>query len=161
MAESKRVSLVVQSEQTIADNLPTAMPDAVFVVNGQTLTTAQVEAGYKLHIANEAQLIALRAQLRNAVSAIKAERKLMAATTIVVRASAASSLGQTSSGFASLGFEPRTRKPPTPAVKVGAIAKGAATRVARHTVGPSEKAKIHGTVPEPAPAPVTPSVVTK
>jgi hypothetical protein len=157
------VSSLVQSEQVLADNLPTAMPDAVFVVGDQRLTSVQVSAGYKQHITNEAQLVAVRAELRNLVTAIKAERKLMAATTLVVRASAASGLGQNSSGFASLGFKPRTTKKAKPAVKTAAIAKGAATRVARHTTGPKEKLKIHGTVPEPAPAPspVTPSIVTK
>lgn len=157
------VSSIVQSEQTIADNLPTAMPDAVFLVGDQSLTTVQVVAGYKQHISHEAQLVGVRAQLRILMTAIKAERKQMAATTLVVRATAATNLGQNTTGFASLGFEPRTAKKPTPAVKTVAIAKGTATRVARHTTGPKQKAKIHGTVPEPAPAPspVTPSVVTK
>jgi len=157
------VSSLVHSEQTLADNLPTAMPDAVFLVGTERLTSVQVAAGYKQHISNEAQLLAVRAQLRILTTAIKAERKLMAATTLVVRATAVTNLGQNSTGFASLGFEPRTPKKATPAVKVEAIAKGAATREARHTTGPKQKAKIHGTVPEPtpAPSPVTPSNVTK
>ena len=160
---SKSIPSIVQSEQTLADNLPTAMPNAVFLVGSQSLTTTQVVAGYKQHITNEAQLVAVRAQLRILATAIKAERKLMAATTRVVRATAVTNLGQNSTSFASLGFAPRAAKKPTPAVKVVAIAKGAATREARHTAGPREKAKIHGTVPEPAPAPapVTPSIVTK
>jgi hypothetical protein len=163
MSSIKRVSSIVQSEQTLADNLPTAMPTAVFLVGDQSLTSEQVVTGYKTHISHEAQLVTVRAQLRILTTAIKAERKLMAATTLVVRATAATSLGQNSTGFASLGFEPRTAKKPTPAVKTAAIAKGEATRVARHTTGPKEKLKIHGTVPEPAPAPspVTPSVATK
>jgi hypothetical protein len=44
------------------------------------------------------------------------------------------------------------------AVKAEAIEKSAATRVARHTLGPKEKAKIHGEVP---PAPQAPEVKPK
>ncbi|HEY4014540.1 MAG TPA: hypothetical protein VGM06_14460 [Polyangiaceae bacterium] len=33
--------------------------------------------------------------------------------------------------------------------KTSAVAKAKATRIARHTMGPKQKAKIHGTVPDP------------
>ena len=142
--KNKTVALTVQAEQTLADNLPAVMPDGVFVVYDQVVTAEQAVATYRQHITHEAQLGAVKAQLRILLTAIKAERKLAAATTLAVRASAAANLGQNSSGFALLGFLPRTVKKPTPAVKTVAIAKGAATRVARHTTGPKQKAKIHG-----------------
>jgi hypothetical protein len=142
--KNKTVSLTVQAEQTLADNLPAAMPDGVFVVNDQFVSTAQAVATYKQHITHEAQLGAVKAQLRILVTAIKAERKLTSATTLAIRASAAANLGQNSNGFALLGFQPRSAKKPTPAVKTVAIAKGLATRVARHTTGPKQKAKIRG-----------------
>jgi hypothetical protein len=46
----------------------------------------------------------------------------------------------------------------TVAVKQEAIEKSLATRVARHTSGSKQKAKIHGELP---PAPETPEVTTK
>src|SRR5580693_9503349 len=42
------------------------------------------------------------------------------------------------------GMAPRKRAKATVATKQEAIAKSAATRVARHTAGPKQKAKIHG-----------------
>jgi len=162
-SRNRSVSLVVQSEQKRVDNLPTVLPKAVFIVGGQSLTTDEIVADYKQHITHEAQLVALRDQLRSAVIAIRVERKAMAANDAAVKATAAGTVGDASTAYASLGFAPRAARKPSVATKAVAIAKGAATRVARHTLGPSEKAKIHGTIPEPAPAPapVTPSVVTK
>jgi hypothetical protein len=47
------------------------------------------------------------------------------------------------------GMAPRKRAKATVATKQEAIAKSAATRVARHTAGPKQKAKIHGEAPAP------------
>jgi hypothetical protein len=65
--------------------------------------------------------------------------------------------------FALKARKPRT--PLTPEQKAAAVAKAEATRAARHTMGPKQKAAIKGTVPAtapatqpaaPAPAPATP-----
>ena len=159
-SSKSRISLVVQSEQKRAANLPTALPNAVFLVNGQSVTNAEMVASYEHHIASEAQLVALREQLRAAVVAIRVERQAMVANDAAVKLVAAATLGASSAAYASLDFAAPRRAKPSVATKAEAIAKGAATREARHTAGPRQKAKIHGTVPEPAPA-QTPTVVTK
>jgi len=61
---------------------------------------------------------------------------------------------------------PKARTPQTADQKAAAVAKRKATRDARHTAGPKQKAKIKGTVPtpatagSPAPAPATPAQAT-
>ncbi len=59
-----------------------------------------------------------------------------------------------SGALADFGYAPRKSSKKTLATKVEAVDKAKATREARHTVGPKQKAKIKGTVPAPpAPAP--------
>jgi hypothetical protein len=74
--------------------------------------------------------------------------------------------------LADFGFEPRKRTVPAVETKAAAVDKSLATRAARHTMGPKQKAKIKGTVAVTAPAtppaapapaaasPATPVVVT-
>jgi hypothetical protein len=64
--------------------------------------------------------------------------------------------GPTSATLTDFGLTPRKSKARTVLSKAQAIAKSAATRVARHTLGPREKASIHGTVP-PESNPPTPT----
>ena len=58
--------------------------------------------------------------------------------------------GNTNVVLSEFGMTPRKRAKSTVATKLEAIAKSAATRVARHTAGPKQKANIHGEVPPPA-----------
>jgi hypothetical protein len=48
---------------------------------------------------------------------------------------------------AEFGFTPRTRRAPTAETKAAAVDKRNATRAARHTMGPRQKAPIKGDVP--------------
>jgi hypothetical protein len=59
-------------------------------------------------------------------------------------------LGAGSQTLVHFGFEPR--KPPkrTVRAKAAAAVKSRATRAERHTIGPRQKAAIHGTVDKPA-----------
>jgi hypothetical protein len=54
--------------------------------------------------------------------------------------------------LADFGFQPRKRTAPTVETKAVAAEKSLATRTARHTLGPKQKAKIKGTVAVTAPA---------
>jgi hypothetical protein len=54
--------------------------------------------------------------------------------------------------LADFGFQPRKRTVPTVDTKAAAAEKSLATRAARHTMGPKQKAKIKGTVAVIAPA---------
>jgi hypothetical protein len=66
--------------------------------------------------------------------------------------------GNTSAVLTAFGMTPRKPGKKTVAVKQEAVEKSLATRVARHTTGSKQKAKIHGEVPPP---PVTPEVKPK
>ncbi len=61
--------------------------------------------------------------------------------------------------LADFGFQPRKQTAPTVETKAAAAEKSLATRAARHTQGPKQKAKIKGTVPvtEPATTPAAPA----
>jgi hypothetical protein len=71
--------------------------------------------------------------------------------------------GARSQTLLDFGITPAKVPVRTAASKVAAAAKGAATRLARHTMGTKQKAAIHGTVapaapvPPAAPAPAAPA----
>ena len=61
-------------------------------------------------------------------------------------------LGSTEAVLGDFGFTARKRQVPSEATKAAAVAKRAATRSARHTMGKRQKAKVKGAAAEPAPA---------
>jgi hypothetical protein len=61
--------------------------------------------------------------------------------------------GDSSPTLVDFGMKPKAVKARTGAAKVTAAQKAAATRLARHTLGPRQKAAIKGAAPAPAPAP--------
>jgi hypothetical protein len=65
--------------------------------------------------------------------------------------------GPTSQTLIAFGLTPRKVKERSSAEKAETAEKAAATRVARHTLGPKQKASIHGVVAPPASEPSTPS----
>src|SRR5580700_4526817 len=86
----------LEVEQRLAQELPSVMPNAAFVVGSATMTSAQVVTQVEQHIANERALIALRAQLAAAEANIKVERAAVKATVKAVKAGATAALGVTS-----------------------------------------------------------------
>jgi hypothetical protein len=64
--------------------------------------------------------------------------------------------GKTSTQLQSFGFTPNRVPVRTVKAKAAGVAKSAATREARHTMGKKQKAAIHGTVPEATSAADTP-----
>jgi len=81
---------------------------------------------------------------------VKAERDLEDKTkTVRLRLEAESPRGPAGDidTLAKFGLTPRRQHVPTPDEKVAAAPKGKATRAARHTMGPKQRASIKGTVP--------------
>jgi hypothetical protein len=132
-----------------------------------SFTPAQVEASLQT-------LIDLRTAVEQAQSVAKAKivaeaaqapslRSQMAAFVTYVKAT----FGASPDALADFGLKPRkTRTPLTIDQLATAAAKRAATRAARHTMGPKQKKAVKGTIttivtpqPTPAPAPVAPSPV--
>jgi hypothetical protein len=66
-----------------------------------------------------------------------------------------------SSVLSDFGLKPRTPATPTVATKAEAAEKRAATRVARHTMGPKQKAKIKGAAPQAEPATLPPAAAPR
>lgn len=101
------------------------------------VNTATALAAYRTALASEQQTIA---QSKAIVSGTKQALKVMYAGQLAT-------LGD-------FGLKaPKPRTPMTPEQKVAAAAKAKATREARHTMGPKEKAKITGATVAPAAAP--------
>jgi hypothetical protein len=132
-----------------------------------TYTPVQVEAFLQT-------LIDLRTAVDDAKAATKAKivaeaaqapsrRSQLAAYVAYVKAT----FGNSPDALADFGLKPRkTRTPLTIDQQAAAAAKRAATRAARHTMGPKEKSKVKGTITTivsqptaPAPAPVAQSPV--
>jgi hypothetical protein len=65
--------------------------------------------------------------------------------------------GSTSQTLVSFGLAPKRPPSRTVAEKAETAAKSAATRVARHTLGPRQKASIHGAATPPAAEPTPPA----
>jgi hypothetical protein len=133
-------------------------------LGGQTFTSASLIAFFQSRI-----------DAANAVSAAKAQwldagKKYMAVDTTTdlvargLKQYVMNAFGTTSPVLADFGFAAPKRAPQTVEQKTEAIAKRAATRKARNTMGKKAKLAIKGTVPSTAPAtpvaPTTPAVPT-
>jgi hypothetical protein len=165
LGKSVSASLVV--EQKLVTELPTVLPDQSYVVGAVTMTRAEVVAQLDQHLGAEQQLASLKAQLREALTNIKGMRAQANKTVQTIKVTSGAVLGTTNPQFETLGFTPpKLRKTTTAAEKALAAARNVATREARGTKGPRQKAAIHGTVPAPVtspvatiPSPATPAVV--
>ena len=145
------------AEQKLATQLPTLLPNLTVLVDGVTMTGAEVVAVVEQHITAEQQILALKAQLRLLQTNVKPVRVKARAVVLSTKTAAVVAFGSASPSYENLGFAPaKQRKTVTVAEKGVAVEKGHATRVARGTKGPRQKESIHGTVPATPPA--TPAV---
>jgi len=163
---SKTLSAALAAEQKLATELPVELPNQTYVVDGVTMTCAEVVAQVEQHVTAEQQLLSLKSQLKELQTNIKGVRTRMNTTLKSVKATAGGALGNTSQKYQNLGFTPpKERKTTTSAEKAVAATKNLATREARGTKGSRQKAAIHGTVPAittpptTSPSPATPAVV--
>jgi hypothetical protein len=123
---------------------------ASLTIGGATYTPAQIVQIFTDRIAsNKAAEAATAAK----AAAIKADRDKRAAFASVVKAYRRMLEGMFSDSpdtLAAFGLAPIKVASKTVAVKSDAIAKSLATREARHTMGPKQKANIHGTPASPS-----------
>jgi hypothetical protein len=131
------------------------MPSVTSVTLGSvSYTSAQVgeslQAIVDLRAAVEDAKAATQAKMVAERARTPALRSLMTAFVAYVRTSYSNSPDV----LADFGLKPKKAITPlTVEEKAAAVAKRAATRQARHTMGKNQKAAIHGTVPATAPAP--------
>ena len=162
--KSTDVALAMQLLAGVKKHFPTA---SSLTFGSATFTPAQTEAFLQT-------LIGLRTAVDDAKSATKAKivaeaaqapslRSQMAALVAYVKAT----FGNSPDALADFGLKPKkTAAPLTIDQLAAAAAKRAATRAARHTMGPKKKQQVKGTITTiatspaaPAPAPVAPSPV--
>jgi hypothetical protein len=112
---------------------------------GQTVPTAELTAVLQSRIAATARVTSAHAAYLTAVKAYRDEMESTAPLVSNARAALAVGFAGQIEALADFGLEPRkARTPLSPDEMTVAIAKGKATRVARHTMGPKQKAAIRG-----------------
>jgi glutamate 5-kinase len=159
---AKTLVAALAVERTVAAELLTVLPNQTYLVDGVTMTGAEVVAQIDEHVTAEQQLLILRQQLVAAEAGIKGVRSKTSAALKTVKATAGVVLGNTSKPYLQLGFPAGKQRKTTIAAQAVGIEKSHATREARGTKGPRQKASIHGTVPAATtttPAPATPATV--
>lgn len=146
----------------LVDGIATVIPgNATVNLDGKTMSQADaLKAAQAIQAVYKA-----RRDLRNALAAKNLE--IVTATNDEARRflnaafhMAAATLGAQNHDLRKLGFKPK--RPPTKLSAEEAARraeKSRRTREARHTLGPRQKAQIHGAAPDasPAPAPATPA----
>jgi hypothetical protein len=145
-------------EESIVAGLANLLPNASLPVAGKLMTSQELQARVKAHVNVMKAARATRAKYTELVAQDHSLRVEMGPVLTDVRNYVAALYGEHSAEFASFGFKQRKTPERTPATKVVAAEKMLATRLARHTMGPRQRSKIHGTVPAkpPADAPVAP-----
>jgi hypothetical protein len=156
---AKNLNAVLVNEQKLATELPSVLPNQTYLVEGVTMTCTEVVAQLEQHLTAEQQLLSLKAQLKAAQLSIKGVRTKASATLKTVKATAGAVVGNTSQQYLQLGFPAAKSRKSTVSAKAVGIEKSHATREARGTKGPRQKASIHGTVPATTPPAATPAVV--
>jgi hypothetical protein len=140
---------LVAAETTLIAALLALLPNATFTVNGQQMTTAQVVAMLKAHLAAIGAEIQGKAQQHLVVANQKALRASCAAAAQIVESYAIGLFGKGSAQLTQLGFATTVKRVPSSETLALAAEKRRATRAARGTKGKRQKAGIHGTVTVP------------
>jgi hypothetical protein len=154
--KGNRTSLVAEATE-LAAKIESELPGAVFMVKGVKLTLAQAKAKLLAYVTAVQSTNGGRATVHDLVGAESDALDDMRDVTRAIQSFIISNYGDDATQLGALNLGAKTPAAKTVAVKAEAIAKGKATREVRHTLGPRQKAALHGTAPTPpAPAP-TPS----
>ena len=160
LSVSSSLPEVVAAETALIDKLPSLLPDAIFLVNGQKMTTAQAVEVLKAHVTTCTELQTEHDRLHSIVVRQKLARALSRAVVEVLMAYTETNHGKASDLYRELGFAPATRRVPSAQTKATAVAKMNATRSARHIMGKRQRAAIQASPPvndasaAPPPSPV-------
>jgi len=156
MATKSRVNREQQqsSDQNLVDGLTkhaSTLPSLTF--GGSSHPTAAILAVLNARIASGDVVVSTRATWQSAVKADRDGRANTGAFVSGVRQALQLTFAGSIEGLADFGLSlRRVPAPRSPEEKAAAVAKGKATRAARHTMGSKQKAKIKGTVSTTGPA---------
>jgi hypothetical protein len=150
----KRATKLIEGlERFGAGALPACAP-------GQTVTLAEARAKLQAIVDLRQRVFLARAQLQEALADEEARLPDLLAFASAFRAQAKLTYSTRPTALEAHGIHVKARAPISVEVQTAAVAKRAATRKARHTMGPRQKAKIKGDVVgvkvEAVHAPVTP-----
>jgi hypothetical protein len=140
---------------------------AVLTLNGTSYKAKDLQKTLQAHLDAISAADALKAKWQTAVAAANAKAAAVAGLLPALRAHLISQFGGSSQTVADFGFTPKKRSTTVEAQSLG-VARRAATRQARGTMGKKQKEKIVGVVPPatapaaeaPKPATGTPSATT-
>jgi hypothetical protein len=137
---------------------------ASILLGGQERSPKQIVAAFTAVLQANTAMDAAKLAYQQKLEAQRAALAVALSIEEQLKAYMQGTYGKSNALLADFGFSPA--KPPVKSaqVKADAAVKSAATRVARNTMGPKQKASIHGSVssPEPAaPAPAVTPLVTK
>jgi len=135
------------SDEQLLAGIQKRLPSTTFTLQGQPETAAQVVAVIQARIDKRQAVLAARAAYHTAVLAADQEVAETEAIVEDVRATILAMYSTSPDVLGDFGLAPKKpRTPLTVEQKLVAQAKRAATRKARGTLGPKQKAKIVGTV---------------
>ncbi len=138
--------------------LPSTVTSITVLTN--TYTIPQLTTTLQTYIATFDAVDTTRAAYETAQQDAQDAAPDIAKFVAALKAALKAGLGRKSTALSTVGVKPdKTPETLTPAQEAARVAKGLATRAARHTMGPKQKAKIHGTVPAAATTPATAAVV--
>ena len=123
-------------------------------INGVDHTAAQLTAMYQADIDTRSALVTKRSAVKVAMTARAVATTARRAADKGLRTWVINKFGVDSKQALDFGFTPRTPRTRKTADKAESAQQAMATREARHTMGPVQKAKIKGTVVDPT-APAT------
>jgi hypothetical protein len=144
MRKSSRKSLVVAAIPKTVTGLRKHFAGQALTLNGRELAVeaviSQLDGVLKQIARAKAAWTAWKQELRTADAAVASAALLLSA----VRELARARLGKKSVSVEDFGMKPYRYGKRTLATRLKAAAKSKATRAERHTMGPRQKAKIHG-----------------
>ncbi len=142
-----KLQIQASYQALVSGLLSTYQPDDTFSINGETLTRDEVTARLNAYIA---MAEATKASRQQWLSAVEAEHAGLVAVTplrqslhAIVQARLG---GKDATGLTAFGFNPAKSTKRTVTSKATAVAKTAATREARHTMGKVQKKDVKGDV---------------
>jgi hypothetical protein len=156
MSKPMKKTTRVAKDQKLIAGVQKHFAGASLVLPSKTYTAAEAVKILQERIDVTGPADAVLATYRNAVAAEKAKiadtKEFVLELEQLVRAM----FGKNAETLADFGLAPRKRATPTTEAMALQIARAKATRAARGTAGPKQKAKIKGVVPTP-PNPIPPT----
>jgi hypothetical protein len=148
----------VAVDRKLIDGVQKHYAGASLVLSGKTFTALEAVQFLQERIDVANTVSAVRAALTNAVAAERAKVAETKQYVAALRQLVHVTFGSNAAALADFGMQLRKQPtPPTTEEMSLRVARNRATREARHTASPKQKAKIKGVVPTP-PQPIPPAV---